>query len=130
MSVLNLITSSTRLVFNCGRLSESFLDLVRTTYATNAPFGYLGIALSSYSSYLLIKNFIWWPLYTIAFYFWNKRGSLKSLLKTYGNGLVIITGAVSSLGPAYCRKLLNAGFSDFLLLDVEDKIEKLETLKK
>lgn len=46
---------------------------------------------------------------------------------TYGQGLVIITGPTTGLGPAYCKTLISAGFRKFLLIDEETK--ELESLK-
>lgn len=40
----------------------------------------------------------------------------------------MITGATIGLGPAYCNKLMEAGFHNFVLID--EDIEELLSLKK
>lgn len=46
---------------------------------------------------------------------------------SYGKGLVIITGATTGLGPAYCKKLIEAGYREFLLIDEDmDELKALE----
>jgi short-subunit dehydrogenase len=44
---------------------------------------------------------------------------LSNIGKIYGsiNGSVIITGATNGLGPSYCKKFIECGFKDFILID-------------
>lgn len=81
-----------------------------------------------YSLYKIFKNFIWTPFREVSKFLLIESRPLSSLLYTYGKNLIVITGPTTGLGPAYCKKLIQAGYRDFLLID-EDR-EELEKLKE
>jgi hypothetical protein len=89
---------------------------------------YIVMGFTIWGSLKLFKEYIWRPFAAVSYFFYVQSRPLTNLLLTYGQGLVIITGPTTGLGPAYCRKLISAGFRNFLLID-EDGNE-LKALKE
>lgn len=88
---------------------------------------YLVMGFSIYGMYKLLKYFIYNPLREVMKFVRVEMTPLSSLLRTYGKNLIVITGPTTGLGPAYCKKLIQAGFRDFLLID--ENLVELEQLK-
>lgn len=88
---------------------------------------YLVLSFVIFGSYKIFKNFIWNPFREVSKFLIIESRPLSSLLYTYGKNLIIITGPTTGLGPAYCRKLIEAGYRDFLLID--EDMSELEKLK-
>lgn len=88
---------------------------------------YLVMGFTIWGMFKLFKNFIYNPFAAVSYFFYVQSRPLTNLVMTYGQGLVIITGPTTGLGPAYCKKLIQAGFKSFLLID--EDMNELETLK-
>eukprot|EP00347_Sterkiella_histriomuscorum_P023631 403333929 len=88
---------------------------------------YVVMGFTAFGVYKLVKNFLINPFKEVTKFLYIESRPLSSLLYTYGKNLIIITGPTTGLGPAYCKKLIQAGYRDFLLID-EDK-QELDNLK-
>lgn len=84
------------------------------------------MGLTFYSAYMLTYKFIYTPLRALLKYSYINSQPLDKLSIYYGKGTVVVVAPTIGLGPAYCKKLIDAGFNDFLLID-EDSLE-LNTL--
>ncbi len=89
---------------------------------------YIIMGFTVWGMYKLFRNLIFNPFMSVSYYFYVQSRPLSNLVMTYGQGLVIITGPTTGLGPAYCKTLINAGFKNFLLID--EDMKELESLKE
>lgn len=78
---------------------------------------YLVTGLSLYSIYRLVKGYVYYPLKSVVKYEIQQSRPVEKLIIYYGKDTVVVMGATQGLAPAYCKKLIECGFDEFLLID-------------
>jgi hypothetical protein len=90
-------------------------------------------SLAFYAGYSILTRFIIKPFVKTFKFLSNQTRDLKhDLRQKYGNGIAIVAGSTTGLGPNYASYLRKLGFETILLIDSDEDAlskQKAEILK-
>ena len=79
-------------------------------------------SLAFYATFSIVRKFIVKPFIKTFKFLSNQTKNLEvSLQKKFDDGIVVITGSTSGLGPQYAKYLARLGYLVIILIDSDDK---------